>query len=159
MYTFTTRIERLTDSARHHYVPVPAEVVAAIKGKGARRVIATINGLELKRALTSRKYGPTFLILGQPYLRQLGLQLGDPVSVQLMIDEEPDRVDLAEELQAVLDTDDEAALLFRAMTPGMQRSINIYVEQAKHTDTRIKRALELAQKMKAGTLNSQRNKP
>ena len=158
MHTFTTTIDRLADGLKHHYALVPKEVAAAIKGQGARRVIATINGLQLKRALNARVGIGTILILGQPYLKQLKLHAGDEVTVKLEIDKEPDTVVLAEEFQAVLDTDEEAAALFGKMTPGMRRSLNVYVEQVKNTDSRIKRALELAHKIKTRTLASQKKR-
>jgi len=158
MYTFTAYLDRMDDGYKHHFVPIPSEIVTDIKGKGARRVVATINGITLKRALNSRKGGPTFLILGQQYIKQIGITIGDRVDVQLEIDTAPDAVELVEEFQAVLDTDDEAAALFAEFTPGMQRSLNVHVEQAKRSDTRIKRALELAEKIRTHSLHHQRKK-
>jgi antitoxin component of MazEF toxin-antitoxin module len=156
--TFTATIHRLDDGLRHHYVPIPNDIVDTIKGQGARRVLATINGTEIRRALNSRVGGPTFLILGQPLLKELKLHVGDTVKVSLRIDVDPERVDLAEELQAVLDTDEEAAALFHAMTPGKRRSLELYVSTAKSVDSRIKRALDLAEKLKSRTLYSDRKR-
>jgi hypothetical protein len=154
--TFTAAIHRLDDGLRHHYVAVPSKAVEAIKSSGSRRVVATINGVELRRALNSRVDGPTFLILGQPLLKKLNVALGDTVKITLKIDTQPDRVDMAEELTAVLDTDEEAAALFYAMTLGKRRSLELYVSSAKSVDTRIKRALELAEKIKTRTLYSEK---
>jgi hypothetical protein len=44
------------------------------------------------------------------------------------------------------------------MTVGMQRSLAYYVSSVKNTDSRIKRALELAYKMKTETLYIQKAK-
>jgi hypothetical protein len=44
------------------------------------------------------------------------------------------------------------------MTVGMQRSLAHYVSSVKNTDSRIKRALELAYKMKTETLYIQKAK-
>lgn len=154
--TFTAAIHRLDDGLRHHYVAVPPKIVEAIKSRGARRVVATINGVEFRRALNSRVDGPTFLILGKPLLKTLNVKVGDTVHVALVIDTQPDHVEMAEELTAVLDTDEEAATLFYAMTPGKRRSLELYVSSAKSVDTRIKRALELAEKIKTRTLYSEK---
>lgn len=154
--TFAATIQRLDDGLRHHYVAIPPKIVDTIKKRGTRRVIATINGMEFRRALNSRVDGPTFLVLGQPLLKSLNVKLGDRIQVALAIDEEPDHVEMAEELTAVLDTDEEAAALFYAMTPGKRRSLELYVSSAKSTDTRIKRALDLAQKIKTRTLYGDR---
>ena len=151
---YTGKIERLTDGYKHHYVSVPADFVEEMKKKGARRVIATINGHEVRRAINSRKDGRRFLILGQPLLKEIGIELGDMVKVTLRVDDEPDRVDMVEEFKAVLDTDEEAAERFYSFTPGKRRSLELYVSTAKSVDSRIKRALELAEKIKTRTLSS-----
>ena len=153
---YTGKIERLTDGYKHHYVSVPDDFAEEMKSKGARRVVATINGHEVRRAINSRKDGRRFLILGQPLLKEIGVKLGDTVKVELRQDMQPDKVDMVEEFKAVLDTDEEAAERFYSFPPGKRRSLELYVSTAKSTDARIKRALELAEKIKTRTLASDR---
>jgi uncharacterized protein YdeI (YjbR/CyaY-like superfamily) len=51
-----------------------------------------------------------------------------------------------------LEQDEEAAARFYAMTRGRQRSLASYVTSAKREETRVKRAVELAHKLRTRTL-------
>ena len=57
---------------------------------------------------------------------------------------------MPEELSAVLETDEEATLVFEKLTPGKKRSIIHYIATAKQTDTRISRALKIVDFLKMG---------
>ena len=64
----------------------------------------------------------------------------------------PDKIDLCEELKAVLEQDLEAAARFCEFTPGRQRGLAYYVNSAKRVETRVRRALEVVHKLKSRTL-------
>ena len=151
---FLAPILRLPDGMRFHYLPLPMDVAEAFLAAGVRRVLATINGHTVGRGIQGRHDGERYLILGQALLRDLGVALGDMVPVELIPDPNPDDVDLPEALVAALDQDEEAATRFYGMTPGKRRSLAHYVSSAKRPDTRIRRALELAHKLRTFTLHS-----
>ena len=135
----------------YHIVPVPADVAHALLTAGTRRVVAVLNGHPVRRALTQHDNG-TVLMLGRDLLRTIGVAEGDTVFADVSPDPEPDRVDLGAELEAVLAQDAPAAERFFGFTPGRQRSMAIYVTGAKRTETRTKRALDLAHKLRTHTL-------
>ena len=135
----------------YHLVPVPAESAAALLAAGTRRVVAVLNGHAVRRALTQHD-GGTVLMLGRDTMRAVGVAEGDTVFADVSPDPEPDRVDLGDEFEAVLAQDAEAAERFFGFTPGRQRSMAIYVTGAKQTETRTRRALELARKLRTHTL-------
>ena len=56
------------------------------------------------------------------------------------------------ELDAALAQDDEARERWASFTPGRQRSLAIYVAEAKRPASREKRALDLAHKLRTFTL-------
>lgn len=151
-YHFAGPVLRQDVGFRQHYIPVPPEIADDLLATSGRRVIAVMNGHEERRAIQSNKDGERFILLGIPLLREIGAKLGDIVMVTLRPDPEPERIDLGEELTAVLEQDEEAAARFYAMTPGRQRSLAYYVTSAKRTETRITRALELAKKLRTHTL-------
>lgn len=155
-YRFDAPVLRTESGMINHYLPVPDEVGSALWDAGVRRVIAVLNGKEFRRALTGRSDGTRCLIVGGPILRAIGATFGDMVAVLLRADPDPDRVDIPDEFLAVLEEDAEARTRFREMTPGMQRSLCLHVASAKREDTRIKRALELAYKLRTKTLHSDR---
>lgn len=151
-YHFAAPVLRQQTGLKQHYVPLPVEVADELKAAGVRRVIATLNGRPVSRGVQGNRDGERFVLLSNVLLREIGARLGDIVTVDLKPDPEPDRIELGEEFTAVLEQDEEAAARFYAMTPGLQRSLAYYVTSAKRTETRIARALELAQKLRTRTL-------
>ena len=95
--------------------------------------------------------------MGQVVLRDIGARLGGTVTVVLQPDPDPDSIDLGEELTVVLEQDEQAAARFDSMSPGRRRSLAYYVTSAKRVDTRIRRALDLAHKLKTRTLHGDLN--
>ena len=96
--------------------------------------------------------------MGVALLKELGLQYGDEIEVELCPDPDPDFVDLGEEFTEVLELDEEAAERFYGFTVGKKRGLAHYVNSAKRSETRIKRALEIAHKLKTYTLYGDKKK-
>ena len=119
---------------------------------GSRRVIITLNGKTYRRAIQNRKDGEFFILFGIQIMKELGIVLGDELMISLDPDPDPDFVELGEEFTEVLELDEEAAARFFSFTPGKQRGLATYVNNAKREETRIKRALEIAHKLKTYTL-------
>ncbi len=77
---------------------------------------------------------------------------GDVLFASLKPDPDPDSVDVPDELVEALAEHPEAQERFDAWTPGKKRSLASYITQAKRSETRIKRAFEMAYKMETYTL-------
>ena len=156
--SFRTEVIRLGDDfLRMHALTVPSDVAAAILATGSRRLLVTLAGDTIRRALQTRIDGDDgarrhHVYLSADALRTYGLREGAMLPVTLALDPDPDRLDLPEEFAAALDLDPEAAARFHGFTPGRQRSIAHYVASAKRPETREKRALELATKLRTFTL-------
>ena len=142
-----------------HYIPVPRDVASPILDSGSRRVLATLNGVEVDRAIQGGKTGEAYIVLGLAILRSIGASLGDVVVAELVPHPDPLAVELGEELEAALSMDDEASERFFTMTPGRQRGYAYYVTSAKRVETRIKRAIELTHKLRTYTLYGDLNPP
>ncbi len=136
-----------------HYIPVPVDIAQALEATGSRRVIATINGISIRRALFGNSDGERFIVANRDLLRQIKASVGDVVNVDLISDPDPDNIDLGDEFEAVLAQDSEAANRFYGLTTGRQRGLAYYVTSAKRIDTRIKRALDIAYKLRTNTLH------
>ena len=141
-----------TGFLKQHFVPVPGDIAEVLLEAGTRRVIASLNGREYRRAIQNSKDGEYFIQLGLPIMKEIGAQYGDEIRVGLTSDPDPDAVDLGEEFSEVLEMDEEAAARFFGFSPGKQRGLALYVNSAKRSETRIKRALEVAHKLKTYTL-------
>ena len=155
-HEFVAPVLRQPRGLRFHYLPLPDEVVDALDRAGVRRVVVELNGFRIRRAVMNSVEVGRHVVAGRTILRDAGARLGDMVHVALWADPDPDAVEVPEELEAALAQDPGAAARFDSFTPGMRRSIVLYVTQAKRTETRIKRALELAYKMRTYTLHGDR---
>ena len=88
-------------------------------------------------------------------MRAAKIRVGDPVRVNFKI-VNPDKLDIPEELQAILAQDDDARKAWEKLTTGYRRSLIHYVTSVKNVDSRIKRSLDLLNKAKAGLLHGQK---
>ncbi len=155
-FDFLAQILPLEGGTINHCLPLPDKVGEAFRRLEVRRVIATLNGRAYRRAIMNRKDGSRMLVLGLPILRDIGAIAGDIVSVRIEPDPDPEFVEICEEFAEVLEQDDAASERFHGMTRGMQRSLALYVNTAKRPETRIKRALELAKKLRTKALHGDR---
>jgi len=137
---------------RLHYLPLPSDIADDLLSKGIKRLVGTMNGTPFNRAIQVNK-GERLFILGRTILKEIGAVRGDTIIVIMWPDPTPDEPELPEELVEVLAQEPEAAARFYGFTPGKQRSYAIYVTGVKRTETRIKRALDLAHKLRTHTLH------
>ena len=154
---FTVPLERLEDGMKHHVVVIPDDIADQFEGKEIKRVIIKIEGTEYRRAIQRKKDGRRIMVLGQHILKECDLRLGEEFTLTIQPDADPDHVEMGEELAEVLAQDDAARARWETFTVGMKRSLALYVTQAKRSDTRIRRALELAEKISSGTLHSDKS--
>lgn len=156
--SFVSSVVRLDDGAfRMHALTVPHEVAAAVRESGTVRVVVTLAGDRIRRALQTRRVDDGdgrehILLLSADLMRTYGLREGVGVPVTLEVDPNPDDLGLPDELVVALECDPQAGARFNAMTPGRQRSLGSYVASAKRAETREKRAVELATKLRTHTL-------
>ena len=157
-HTFTATVVRLDTGMRYHALPVPDDVAAAFKAAGIRRLIAVINGHTCKRALQNHADGGSFIIVGGDLLKTCGLKLRSTATVSLSPDPEPDALELPDVFALVLEQDDEARARWNTFPIGRQRSLLHFITSAKKEATQIKRAWELAEKIRTHTLYGDRLK-
>ena len=149
-HAFAAPVLRHDTGTRMHYVPLPAEVDGALGD--ARIVVGTLCGIPFRRAVHGRSNGTPHLVFGKRALADAGLTYGATAEVELDAARDPEAVHLPDELRAALALDPEAAARFATFTPGRQRSLGLYVDQARRPATREKRALDLARKIRTHTL-------
>lgn len=155
---FTSTVVRLETGMRYHALPVPDDVAETFKSAGVRRLIAVINGHTCKRALQNHADGGSFLIVGGDLLKTCGLKLRSTATISLSPDPEPDALDLPEAFVLVLEQDDDARARWETFPIGRRRSLLHYITSAKQEATQIKRAWELAEKIRTHTLYGDRPK-
>lgn len=152
---FTAKVEIYERGMKRHVTFIPDDVVRQLDIKANTRLTVTIVGQIYRLAAISNGDGQYFIHLGQTLRRETGIreQLR-PFEFELALDSNPTDIGLPEEFEVVLEQDEEALKVFNTLTPGAKRSLCHYVNSAKRIETRIKRALELAEKLRTRTLHS-----
>lgn len=151
-FRFTSQVVRLDQGMPFHILPVPDEIAAAWRKAKVRRLTGTVNGHAINRALMNHADGGGFFIVNRDFMKEASLGLKLPATLVFKPDPAPDRLDMPEEFRLALDQDDAARARWDTFTPGRQRSLLVYITGAKTEPTRIKRALELARKIRSHTL-------
>lgn len=143
----------------YHGIYVPFDVEQTYGSRGRVRMLVQFNGHPCERALIPDGNGRHFLILGGDLRREIGLTLGERVTVSLTRDTRPDgEEEPCEELAAAIEFEDGAAEKYALLKPGQRRGLNYYITQGKRPETRAKRAVEVAHKIATSTLYGQRVK-
>ncbi len=151
-FRFQSSVERTDGPMRTHVIPIPDDIAEAWKAANVRRLVGTANGFEINRAMQNTADGARFLIIAQKTLKEFGLREEDAVDLDLKPDPHPDKVEIPDEFLVVLEQDAEARERWDKFKPGLRRSVVHYISDAKREDTRIRRSVEVAEKIRAGTL-------
>jgi uncharacterized protein YdeI (YjbR/CyaY-like superfamily) len=133
---------------------LPADIVRKLP-PGRIRMEGTINGAFFALAVQNLRDGSRYFSVGAPLRKAARIEEGDKVKVICKI-VDPDKVDLPEELEAVLEQDELARKTWDELTTGFQRSLVHYITSVKNVDSRINRALDLINRAKAGLLQGQK---
>lgn len=154
VFRFAGKLVELKGAFTYCCVEVPAKILKQLPA-GRLRLKGTLNGIPIDLAIQYRKSGPRFIMVSKVLARKAKVKTGDAVAVEFKLTD-PEKIEIPEELQAVLDQDEEGLASWKKLTPGFQRSLTYYVKSVKNVDSRIKRALEIIHKMKTRQLYSQR---
>jgi uncharacterized protein YdeI (YjbR/CyaY-like superfamily) len=149
-------IESFIESAPNGYGPhvvIDYDAAKAFIALHKNRVIVYgPDNVGLHRALQLRKDGYALIMLSKEVLKMWRSEIGDLVNLRIEPDTSEYGMAFPEEFKIVLEQDLEAAAAFTDLNPGRKRGLLYYAASAKTEQTRIKRALELAKKLRTGTL-------
>lgn len=136
-----------------YVIVVPEEVCLVFReGKGAVRILCSINGAEEFPCALNPRQGRYIIIASKQLIKKHKLAPHVPFNVRVCSDVH-DGLQLPEELLEVLIQDEHFSFEFEKLLPGGKRGLIYYIRSAKTVDTRIKRSLEIAEKVKTGTLH------
>lgn len=135
-----------------HFVRVPAEVTAFFGKKGRTRVLGTMNGVQIDRALIPNGEGGHEIIIGTDVRKKTKAEPGSKVVFDIWRNPNPDEVEIPEELLAAIELEPIAVAKFAKMTPGMKRNMAYWVDSGKLPETRAKRAVEILNRIMNGSV-------
>ena len=155
-YGFTGPLEEVSWQFMNTIIRVPDSIIKMLP-EGRVRIEGMFNGTPVNLGIQSRKEGFFYVSVSAALRRAAKIKPGDAVVVKFTV-ADPEKLDMPEEMEAVLAQDDVAARAWAELTTGIQRSLLHYVNSVKNVDSRIKRALFMAEKIKRGELQVQINK-
>lgn len=156
VFRFTAPLSAMKDGLIPYVIYLPEAVVEALPNERVRAK-GTLNGIPFALAPQYKKDGSRYFSINAALRKACKIDTGDVVKVEFAL-ADPKKVEVPEELEAVLAQDDQAMKVWTSFTYGLQRSLIHYVTAVKNVDSRIKRALEMMEKAKAGLLTTQQRK-
>lgn len=156
VFRFKGRLESFKRSIMSTVIFLPEDVVKALP-KGRVRVEGTFNKAPFALAVQNEKDGGRLFTVSKALQKEAGIKPGDSVDVTFKLID-PEKLELPEELEAVLAQDAQGKKYWDAITTGLKRSLIHYITSVKNVDTRIKRALFLVDKVKTGVYDPEKRK-
>lgn len=130
-------------------IEVPAEVVEGLGGGKKPAVVITIGSYSYRSSIAVM--GGKFLIpLSSERRAESGLKGGDPVEVQLALDDAPRVVTVPEDLSAALAGDATAKAFFERLSYSNQLRHVLSITDAKTAETRQRRIDKAMETLRAG---------
>ena len=139
-FVFTAPLVKMGRSRSVLYaLEIPQRVTTAIGRRGPVPIVATLNrAVELQASLVPMGDGKHRLQLNTRIRRELEIEPGDAVRVELLVPEKAPRLPVPSELSAALKEAD-LAEMFAGFPVGKQNHIIQWIEEAARPETRGKR--------------------
>jgi hypothetical protein len=153
VFTFSTIVESVSFNPVTAAVFLPHHVIIDLP-KGRLRTNGIINGVPFSLSVLYRKETGRYFPISAALRRSARLEPGDAVNVTFSVIN-TENVELPLERETVLDEEDKARKIWRKFTISMGRMLADYLINAKQIDMRIRKALEMVRKGRAGTLQPQ----
>lgn len=143
-----TTVERV---GSYHFIPIPKEAAETILKDFGKRVIVIVNdNASIHCAILRTQQQGYYIMTGKATLKKINAQYGDELELEILKDETEYQMYMSEEFEEVFMSDLEGKALFDQLKAGQKRGLIHYVNEAKHSDTRIERALRVIENLKMG---------
>ena len=153
-FQFETTLSEIDKPLMKTAIFLPDHIIEKLP-PGRVRVEGKFNQAPFALAVQHMKDGSRFFSVSASLRKAAAIQIGDKVKVVFRI-VDPDKLDMPEELEAVLAQDDEARKAWDKLSRGFQRSLIHYITSVKNVDSRIRRCLDTMARAKMGKLHGQR---
>ena len=138
------KLEKMDSNLWGYHFRIPEEIAEKFKNGNDRRVIVKFNNsLKNHCAIMPSPEGP-FIMLNKALVKQLQIQIGDKVDLEIEKDTSEFGMPVSEEFEAVIFGDDQVFEYFQKLTPGKKRNLIHLVNKVKNPDIKINRAMAIA---------------
>lgn len=147
MKTFTAQLQEFDNqlaSLWKSHIAIPEEIANSLISEGDRRVVCTINEEHKMHCalMSSQEYW--YIMLSKNVRSKLNLKNGSIIQVHIETDTSEYGMEMPEELLETFNQEPEALEFFKELTPGKQRTLIYIVNKVKNTDSRLRKALAIA---------------
>ena len=120
-----------------------------------KRIICTINNLYTFHCAMIPKNPFHYIMLSKEKIVALKLNINVEISIEINPDKSQYGIDISEEFQEVLDSDENGKILFEKLTPGKQRSLIYLMNKTKNVTLKIEKSFVILEHLKRnkGTLD------
>lgn len=144
---FTTTLQPRGPAAA---VVLSDEQVAELgEGSKAFAVSATVNG-HTWPGRVSRMHGENLVGMSRAVREAAGVEAGDAVAVELVLETVPPEVQVPATLTAALDGDPPSRAAFDALAPSHRKEFARWVAEAKRDETRERRVAQTLEMLREG---------
>ena len=142
MFNFEGILEKYENNLWNYHVKVPEVIVLALKEKGVKRFLCSIDkGDPFHASLMPAGNGIYFIKLNQELRKRHRLSLGRKMLVSFTEDESKYGMPMPEEFEEILRQDDLSQKRFEKLSPGKQRSLLYLVNKVKNPQKRLEKSL------------------
>lgn len=145
---FDVHLEVVDGPMLHHIIVIPDAIADQFRtDKGPVRILCKIGDDEEFPCALIPRHGRYIIAASKKLIKDNNLSIDKTFKISIRIDPN-NGLEQPEELTEVLAQDEFAAEVFDRLNDGNKRGYIYYIRQAKSIDTRIKRSLEIAEKIK-----------
>jgi len=128
----------ITQTGNNTGIEINESTLKKLGGGKKPLVVVTINHYSYRSAVG--KMGDKFMIsLSAENRKKAGVNGGDAVEINLVLDTEPRTVEIPSDLQKALNKNKIAKANFEKLSPGKQKAMVTAINEAKTEETKIKR--------------------
>lgn len=132
-----------------YHLPVDTNFAEQFIDGNNRRIICHLPiGISIHSALMPQD-GAYFILINKELRNKLGIQEGDPITVDIEKDESEFGIPMPESFLVLLDQDEAGKIYFNQLTPGKQRSLLYIISKVKNVDSQISKGLAILDHLKA----------
>jgi len=149
MAEFISILKKFDGELWYYYVSVKTIDAKPFLGKKDRRVMCSLNGTKpFHCALMPDGDGHFFINVNKERRKKLGIDLDQPVTIELSEDNSEYGMVVPESFLELLSQDEMGNQLFHALTLGRQRTLIYMVAKIKSVDIQIRKSLVILQHLK-----------
>ena len=144
MYTFKSELIKLSGNVWDIAIIVPTEIAENFLKINDKRVVCIFNNkVKLQAALMPKGKNIWFINLNSPIRKQLKVNEGDIIEVEITTDNSEYGMEVAAVFEELLQQDEQAKELFKALTIGKQRALIHQINTLKSEANQLKKALTM----------------